>query len=162
MTYHNSDDPNQTKMENVYYIARFITVYGTPIFLALIGLYLLVRAYEHGFYIGTRSLASLLFPLVIGSFLYVFKREFLQRLGSVSTQIGFFSSLCMGAIVMVALRFFARTLEIPIAEFMVSGCFSVLVFSTASTEEDIGLSYYYGTMSGILLYIIILGFPLLK
>jgi hypothetical protein len=68
----------------------------------------------------------------------------------------------MGVIVMVALRFFARTSEIPIAELMVSGCFSVLVFSAASTEEDIGLSYYYGAMSGILLYVIILGFPLLK
>ena len=79
MTNGNSSKTDRTKLEAIYGFARSLTVYGTPIFLALIGLYLIIQAFSQSFTIGLRSLAGSLFPLVMGSFLYVFNRELLRR-----------------------------------------------------------------------------------
>lgn len=151
---------DRPRMQGFNEVARLITVYGTPILLVLMGSYLVHNAFGRGSYAGLRSFAAVLLPVVVGSFLYVFNRELLQRVGSVSTVIGFFTGFGLGVAVMFVLRVMGRGSAIPLPELLVSGCFSVLVFSSASTRGDKGLAYYYGVMCGLLLYVILLGFPL--
>ena len=153
---------NRPMMESVHETARFITLYGTPVLLGLIALYLVFAAFERGISLGLRSLASVLLPLVIGSFLYVFNRTTLQRLASVSTAIGFASGLGMGLVVMAGLRFFGQSAVVPLSELLVSGCFSVLLFSSASGSGGQGLASYYGVMSGLLVYLVVWGVPVVK
>ncbi len=75
--------------------------------------------------------------------------------------MGFLGGLVMGLLVMAVLRFFAHGAGVPLAEVIVAGCFSVLVFSSAAAIGNKGLSQYYGVMCGILLYVIAFGFPAL-
>jgi hypothetical protein len=138
-----------------------IALVGPPLFLALIAVYLVFLAFGDGYSIGVRSLAGILLPVVIGSFLYVFKKELLQRLAAVSTLTGFLGGLILGLLVMAVLRLFAHGTGVPVAEVIVAGCFSVLVFSSAAAVGNRGLSQYYGVMCGILLYVIAFGFPVI-
>jgi len=160
MTNGNSSETDRTKFKAIYGFARSLTVYGTPIFLALIGLYLIIQAFSQSFTIGLRSLAGSLFPLVMGSFLYVNNRELLRRTAEVSTVVGFLSGFAMGIILMLVLEVMRRATGIPVGEFVVWGCFSVLVFSSISSPGDKVFVYSYGLLSGLLVYVIVRGFPL--
>jgi hypothetical protein len=51
----------------VYDSARFITLYGTPLLLAAVGLYLNTQAFSRSPSASLRSLAALLFPVVKAS-----------------------------------------------------------------------------------------------
>jgi len=53
------------------------------------------------------------------------------------------------------------TEPLPIIEFILSGCFSILVFSYVNVKENKMLCFYYGMISGFLFYIILYGFPYL-
>jgi hypothetical protein len=151
-----SDRP---KMMAVYDVVRFLTIYGTPSLLVLLGLYLVSQAFGRGIASGFRSLASLLFPVVIASFLYVFNRDLLRSVAAASAAVGFLSGFAMGALVMSALQFVPRSSDFPLAELMASGCFSVLVFSSVASPEEKVFTYYYGALSGLLLYVIVRGVP---
>lgn len=160
------DDVNARRVETprmgvANTIARAVVLYGTPIALALLGIYLVESAWQRGFYAGVRSLAGALLPIVVASLLYVFSRSTLTRLASVPTAVGVMIGAALGIAVMGVLRVTARESAIPIAELMVFGCFAVLVFSTAAERGDKSLSYYYGVMCGLLLYVILFGFPAL-
>lgn len=161
MNHGNANEEPRPRMVAVHALARWLTIYGTPFFLAVIAAYLVGVAFQRGFYPGMRSLASALLPVVVGSFLYAFRKEILRRVAGASNAIGFVIGATMGLLVMAGLRVFGATTIIPLAELLLSGCFAVLVFSSASSPEDRGLSYYYGVMSGALLYIILFGFPVL-
>src|SRR3972149_2016906 len=149
-------------MKCIYAPALFTTCSPLPGLLGMIALYLVFAAFERGISLGLRSLASVLLPLVIGSFLYVFNRTTLERLASVSTAIGFASGLGMGLVVMAGLRFFGQSAVVPLPELLVSGCFSVLLFSSASGSGGQGLASYYGVMSGLLVYLVVWGVPVVK
>jgi hypothetical protein len=152
-------DPERPRMVAVYDSARFMTLYGTPILLAAVGLYLNVQTFGRGPSAGFRSLAALLFPVVIASFLYVFSRGLLRGLGAVSPAPGFLIGFVMGVLLMLVLEIVPRASAIPLAELTVSACFAVLVFSSVASESDNVFTYYYGTLSGLLLYIIVRGLP---
>lgn len=160
MTKGSLSETDHSKLEAIYDFARSLTVYGTPIFLALIVLYLVIQAFSQGFTTGLRSLAGSLFPLVMASFLYVFNRELLRRTADVSTVVGFLSGFAMGIVLMLVLEVMRRVAGIPLGEIMVSGCFSLLVFSSISSPGDKVFVYYYGTLTGLLVYVIVRGFPL--
>jgi hypothetical protein len=145
-------------MDGVHETARFVALYGTPACLGLIGLYLVADAFGSGVATGLRSLASVLLPVIIGSFLLAFNRQALQRVAGVPTAIGLLAGLGMGLLVMAALRFFAGS-PMPLAELLVSGCFAVLVFSSASETAGRGLAWYYGVMTGLLVYLVFWGTP---
>jgi len=49
---------------------------------------------------------------------------------------------------------------VPVNELLLSASFSILVFSYVSLPQNKVLSYYYGTVSGLLIYMIFFGFPL--
>lgn len=160
MTYPDSGEEGHQRLEGFYEFARVVTVYGTLTFLVLTALYLVIHAFGRGFYVGSRSFAGALFPIIIGSFVYLTRRQSLQRIGTMPPGVGFLLGLIFGALIMVVLKRFGHGTMIPIAELVVSGSFSVLIFSSAAACGDKPLSLYYGVMSGLLLYIIILGFPL--
>ena len=151
----------RSKMAGVYEFAQTLTIYGTPILLALIGVFLVLNAFGQSLTIGFRSLAGFLFPLIMASFLYVFNRELLERTGGVSTVIGFFTGFGLGIVLMLVLELTPQGRGVPLAEIVVSGCFSVLVFFSISSSSDKVLTYYYGTLIGLLVYVIARGVPLL-
>jgi hypothetical protein len=159
MSYPGSSDNDRPKMMAVYDVVRFLTIYGTPSLLVLVGLYLVSLAFGRGLASGFRSLASLLFPVVIASFLYVFNRELLRGLAGASAVVGFLIGFVMGVVVMSVLQLVPRSGDVPLAELMTSGCFSVLVFSSVASPEEKVFTYYYGVLSGLLLYVIVRGVP---
>ncbi len=60
---------------------------------------------------------------------------------------------------MALIRFLGR---VPITEVVLSGIFSALVFCYASIRESKVFTYYYGMILGFLIYIVVLGFPVLR
>lgn len=160
MAHSDDSDARRPKMEGINEFARFITAYGTPTVLAVIAFFLVSTAFGRGFAIGVRSLSAALLPIVVASFLFVFKKDLLQALGSVPMWLGVFLGAGMGIVVMIGVRQFGHGLPIPLAELLVSACFSVLVFSAASTEDERSLSLFYGTLLGMLLYVVLLGVPI--
>lgn len=155
----------------LYEAVRFVTVFGTLFILIALGAFLVIRASRGGFSPGIRSFASVLLPIIVGSFLFMFQRELVEGLRAVRTGYAFGVAMALGLLIMVTLRFLERLSEIPIPELLVSACFSVLVFSSGSLnvlassggreESDRPLSYYYGVVSGLLVYIILFGFPVI-
>ena len=160
MSSQSDPDANRPRVEGIHEIARVVTLYGTLAFLVILCLYLVAESFNQGFSFGFRSFAAVLFPIIIGSYLFVFKKHLLTRVGQTPTTMGFILGLVFGALVMLSLRYFGQSAGLPVAELVASGCFAVLVFSSSAVAGDQGLSYYYGSISGMLLYIIFFGFPL--
>jgi len=146
-------------MVRVHELAQTVTIYGTPILLAAISAYLLLLAFSAGGQIWVQSLSGLLLPVILGSYLYLFKRAALLFIARLTPGIGFGLGAVMGVVVMGALRLFQGQTFIPIPEMLTSGCFAVLVFSAAAKEDDSCIALFYGVISGALGYTIVLGFP---
>lgn len=153
-------DGNGSKMEGINEFARCVTVYGTPVLLAFLALLLVVRAFEEGYYAGIRSASATLLPIVVGSFLYAYRREVLQRLARLATWIGVLMGAGMGVLVMTSVQGLVSKFTVPLPELVLAGSFTVLVFSSAATPEDRGLPLYYGTLLGILSYVVLFGVPM--
>jgi hypothetical protein len=139
-----------------------LTVFGTPTFLLALLIYFLMRAFRTDLAYGIRSLAGFLLPLIVSTFIFIYQKEILAKLGDVNVVISFIISLIWGVIIMVVVRLFtAMASPVPVNELVLSSSFSVLVFSYVSLPQNKVLSYYYGTVSGLLLYIIFFGFPII-
>ena len=140
-----------------------LTVFGTPAFLLALLIYLLARAFRTDLPSGIRSLAGFLLPLIVSTFIFIYQKEILAKLGDVNVVISFIISLIWGVIMMVVVRLFtAMASPVPVNELVLSSSFSVLVFSYVSLPQNKVLSYYYGTVSGLLLYVIFFGFPIIS
>lgn len=146
----------------IHKVVHPFTIFSTPFFVLLLMIYLVFYAFREGIYIGIRSFAGILLPLIIVTFIFIFERELLEKLGKIPTLISLFASLIVGIIVMVLIRFFAHSSAVPITELVLSGSFSILVFSYVSLRENKMLSFYYGMIFGFLIYIIFWGFPVLR
>ncbi|MGH7822420.1 MAG: hypothetical protein ACREQ9_21865, partial [Candidatus Binatia bacterium] len=109
-----------------------------------------------------RSIAALLFAPTIASFVYLFNRDLLNGLARVGIGVAFAAATASGFMIMVVFRFVVRDFALPIAELVTAACFSVLAFSSRTIPEKHALSYYYGVLSGLLAYIILFGFPLVR
>ena len=159
MDYPDSTDPTRPRHEAFFEFVRAITIYGTLLFLATVGAYLVMQSFRGGFYPGVRSFAGALLPIIIGSFVCLARKQSLQMVATLHTGVSFAIGVIAGLVVMGVLQFFAHQSAIPLAELVVSGCFSVLVFSSGAAPGDKPLFMYYGVISGLLLYIILFGFP---
>ena len=160
-----SDGPKEPGNWSVWLIHGLVhpfTIFATPTFVFVLMIYFVLHDFGGGFAAGMRSTAGVLFPLIMATFVFIFQKELLQRLGRLPTLMSFLIALIIGLLVMVAIRLFARSDTVPIAELVLSGSFSLLVFSYASLGGNKMLSYYYGMISGFLLYIIFVGFPVLR
>jgi len=144
---------------------------------------LVFHSFEKDIYVGIRSFAGVLLPIIIVTFIALFQKELLRCLGKIPTLVSFFISLFIGIIVMDVVHIFAGASQfaitsliiklppqdifdkfslIPIIELVLSGSLSILVFSYIRLKENRLLSYYYGMICGFLLHIIIVGFPILS
>ena len=81
-------ETDRPRVEGVHEIARIITLYGTLTFLGILCFYLIAESFKHGFNFGFRSFAAVLFPIIIGSYLFAFKKHLLIRVGQTPTTIG--------------------------------------------------------------------------
>lgn len=157
-----TETPPEWKNWGVWLIDQLIhpfTIVATPGFLLILMIYLVISAFTEGFHLGMRSFAGVLFPLVLVAFIFIFQRDLLERLGKVPTLAAYAFSLVIGLVVMIVL---AWSPAVPIKELVLSGSFSLLVFSHVSLRGNAMLAYYYGMISGLLLYTILLGFPTIR
>ncbi|HEX2713337.1 MAG TPA: DUF1330 domain-containing protein [Candidatus Acidoferrales bacterium] len=135
-------------------------VFATPLFILGLMVYFLVLAFGEGIYPGVRSFAGALLPLIVVTFMSIFQKTQLERLGDTRVlRWGFFASVLIGFGMMALIRSFGRE---PIAEVVLSAIFSVLVFCYASIRGTKVFAYYYGIILGFLTYIVVLGFPVLR
>jgi hypothetical protein len=95
------------------------------------------------------------------TFIFIFQRELIEKLGKIPIILSFTISLLVGLLVMVVIGYFFRGQSVPVTELVLSGSFSILVFSYVSLQGNEILSYYYGMVTGFLLFIIFFGFPVL-
>jgi hypothetical protein len=122
--------------------------------------YFLFSAFGEGIYPGVRSFAGVLLPLIVAAFMLIFQKPQLEKLGEPSVlRWGVFASVLTGFGAMALIRFMGRA---PITEVVLSGVFSALVFCYASIRESEIFAYYYGMILGFLIYIVVLGFPVLR
>jgi hypothetical protein len=136
-----------------------LTIFGTPLFILALMIHLVSHAFYRDTYSGIRSFAAVLLPLIVVTFIFIFQRELLERLGRRPTLLSFSASLIAGIAAMAIVRFCAYSTIVPVSELVLSGSFSILVFSYVSLQENKMLSYYYGMICGFLVYIIFFGFP---
>jgi len=136
-------------------------VFGAPCFITLLLIYLLVVAFRHNLTSGLRSFAAILLPLVLSSFVLVFRKELLEKLGRIKVYWGFIGAGAVGFGLLVLVRGMADLpTPIPVPELVLSTCLSVLVFGYASLPANRILSLFYGTVVGFLIHVVLLGWPL--
>jgi phosphoglycerol transferase MdoB-like AlkP superfamily enzyme len=134
------DDNSPTELKNwgrvlIHKVIHPFTIFATPIFVLLLIFFLIIKAFVAGIFPGVRSFAGALLPLIMVTFIFIFQRDLLEKPGQIPTLISFSISLIVGIVVMVVIRSFASTPSIPITELILSGSFSILVFSYVSLEE---------------------------
>jgi hypothetical protein len=150
-----------------YEFIRVIVMLATLASFALICIYLVMSAFGSGSAAGIRSTAGVLLPLVVGGFIAVFNRGLFERISSVSVAPAFFLALVFGVGVMLLIENLASLRFAPIPELIISAGLSVLLyapgalpgFMNASQGSDKWVAYYFGTVSGMLGYVVFMGFP---
>jgi hypothetical protein len=150
-----------------YEFIRVIVMLATLVGLALICVYLVLSAFGSGFAAGIRSTAGVLLPLVVGGFVAVFNRSLLERISSVPVAPAFLIALVFGVGVMLLIENLAELRFAPIPELIISVGLSVLLyapgalpgFMNAAEGSDRWVAYYFGIVSGMLGYVVFMGFP---
>lgn len=105
---------------------------------------------------GIRSFAAVLLPLMTVTYLYTFKRRLLETAERVPTVIAVGLTFVVGFFAMALL---ARGGSIPLRELVLSGTFSVLLFSRYTLADQKVMSFYFGVILGVLSFVIVMGFP---
>lgn len=150
-----------------YEFIRVVVMLATLASLALICAYLVLSAFGSGFAAGIRSTAGVLLPLVVGGFVAVFNRSLLERISSVPAAPAFLIGLVFGVGVMMLIENLANLRFAPIPELIISAGLSALLyapgalpgFMNASQGSDKWVAYYFGIVSGMLGYVVSMGFP---
>jgi hypothetical protein len=144
----------------IKYIVQPLALTATPISLFILTAYLVVQGFQEDRLVGFRSLCGALLPLILITFTHEFGREILIHLGSQKIFWSLIFSSFWGFSLMAILRVFNHYLHnIPLNELILSGSFSVLVFTYYHDERNRAKAYYYGMIAGLLTYIILFGFP---
>lgn len=147
-------------LTGIYESIHVLTVYGTLLFIVLVAGFLVVRDFGQDAYVGVRSLAAALLPITIASFVFVFARELFEQLGEIPPGFSFVGAAASGFILMLILLIAGDSSALPLAPLLLSGCFAVLVFGSGSLRDNKVMPFYYGLVSGLLLFVIFFGFPL--
>jgi len=140
---------------------RWLVVGATAVFLFVVALHLLDRAFEQGPYTGLRSLAGVLLPVVVLGFTLLLRRRGLERTPGPAPLAGFALLMLLGVAVMAVLDFVYPGPGIPVAELVVSTALALLSLSSARFQQRAVLAQYCGFLTGVLGYIVVLGFPAL-
>lgn len=155
------------KPSEPYELVRIAVMLGTLISLVTICIYLVVKAFQIDSAAGIRSTAAILLPLVVGGFLAVFKRELFARASAIRPSIAFILAVGFAVVMMLLIRNVAAFQFAPVAELIVAGGLTILLYAPGSmpgivqeTEKsDVWMAYYFGVVSGMLGYIVLIGFP---
>ena len=147
-------------LTGIYESIHRITVSGTLLFLVAVAGYLVARDFTHDLYGGIRSLAAALFPVTTASFVYLFAKELFEQLGDVPPGLSFVGAAAVGFVLMVLVELLGDA-TLPLVPLLLSACFALLAFSSGVLRDNKALPYYYGTFCGLLVYVILCGFPLL-
>ena len=140
---------------------------GTLVSLALICAYFAVSAFEVSGSAGIRSVAGILLPFVVGGFLAVFNRRLFEKAAAVPFSVAFSVALVFGVIVMLLIRNFGSLQFAPIAELIIASVLTLFLYAPGAmtgitkdtTRDDVWIAYYFGMVSGMLGYVVFMGFP---
>ncbi|MGE5190447.1 MAG: hypothetical protein ACM3NF_10360 [Gemmatimonadota bacterium] len=145
----------------IQHVFHPFAVFATPVITIGLILLLLVRAFRLSVKEGIRSLSAVLLPLVVLTFAFMYEKRLFAEIGNVPTPVSFVAALAVGIAVMVVTRYLATLAYfIPFAEILLSGALTLLVFSYLSLQKSGVLAYCYGMLSGFLVFVILLGVPL--
>lgn len=145
----------------IQHVLHPFAVFAAPAITIGLILLLLVRAFRLSMKEGIRSLSAVLLPLVVLTFVFMYEQRLFVEFGNIPTLVGFIASLGIGIAVMVVTRYLANLAYfIPFAEILLSGALAILVFSYVTLQKSGVLAYCYGMLSGILIFVILLGVPL--
>lgn len=156
------------KQRNVpYEFIRIVVMLATLASLGLICSYLVISAFNADFAAGIRSTAGILLPLVVGGFVAVFNRNLFDRLSALPVVPAFVIALVFGVAIMMLIRNLDALRFAPIPELIISAGLSVLLyapgalpgFMNASHGSDKWVAYYFGVVTGMLGYVVFMGFP---
>jgi hypothetical protein len=136
-----------------------IAFVATPGFLLVLMVFFISRAFSNSLGAGVRSFSAVLLPLMVLGLMRTFQRDRLRRAERFNNTLVFSLTLLVGILVMELLTI-APT-GVPLAELVLSGSFSVLLFSHAALPQnkDKAMFYYFGMILGFLSYVVVLGFP---
>ena len=135
--------------------------------LALICGYFVVSAFAVSTKAGVRSAAGILLPVVIGGFLAVFNRRLFEKASSVPFSVAFFLAVAFGVATMLLIRNLDALRAAPVAELVVASGLSIFLYAPGampgltqeSPRNEIWMAYYFGMVSGMLGYVVFMGFP---
>ena len=133
--------------------------------LVLVCGYFVVTAFEAGGSAGMRSVAGILLPFVVGGFLVVFRRELLTRVATIPPALAFLLAVAFGVAVMLLIENLELFRQAPVAELIVATGLSLFTYTPgaviasgdAAARRDVWMAYYFGTVSGMLGYVVLLG-----
>lgn len=131
---------------------------ATPAFLLLLMIFFVGRGFARGTGDGVRSFSAVLLPLMVLALLSALKRENLRKAEGVGSLWVFLITLFVGVGVMELLTL--TPTGVPLPELVLSGSFSVLLFSLL-LSRDKRMFYYFGMILGFLVYVVLFGFPTL-
>ena len=151
-----------------YEFVRIAVMLITLASLALICFYLVDSSFEVDAATGIRSIAGIMLPLVIGGFLAVFKRSLFEKAARVSPTIAFLLAAVFAVAIMLLIENIESLRAAPIAEIIVAAGLTILLYSPGSMpgfvqsaeRSDVWMAYYFGMVSGMLGYIVLIGFPI--
>lgn len=160
---------NRDRPESYEFVRTSVMVF-TLLVLAGICIYLVSTAFRLGTAIGVRSAAGILLPLVLGGFLAVFKRDLFDRASALPPSVAFVAAAGFGVVVMVLMRNVAALRAAPVAELIVAAGLTLLLYAPGSmpgisretARSDVWMAYYFGVVSGMLVYVVFMGFPLAR
>lgn len=129
--------------------------------------YFVVRSFGAGSAAGIRSTSGVLLPFVVGGFLVVFKRDLIGRAAAIPPIVAFVVAFGFGIIVMLLMKNVDASVQAPIAELIVASGLSLFLYAPGAIiasdrhadRRDVWMAYYFGTVSGMLGYVVLLGFP---
>lgn len=150
-----------------YEFIRNAVMLATLASLALICVYLVMSSFSASSEAGIRSTAGILLPLVVGGFVAVFNRGLFERLTAIPVIPAFVIAMVFGVGTMLLIRNLDALRFAPIPELIIAAGLSALLyapgalpgFMNASQSSEKWVAYYFGLVSGMLGYVVFMGFP---
>ena len=148
-------------------LIRVAVMLGTLVSLALICGYFAVSAFGISSSAGIRSMAGILLPFVAGGFLAVFNRRLFEKAAAVPFSAAFAVAIFFGVVVMLLIRNIGSLQIAPIAELVIASVLTLFLYAPGAmtgitkdtTRDDVWMAYYFGMVSGMLGYVVFMGFP---
>jgi hypothetical protein len=117
------------------------------------------RAFDYGLGSGVRSFAAELLPLLIVTYLTNLRQG--DRIAVLASKVPNWATFgCMLVVGALLLPVISMSSAVPLAELVLSGCFSILVCGLVlSANRDKAMAYYFGFVLGALGVVVVSGLP---